>query len=79
MPGSDDASIDELAIAYGWMQRLGNDRAITEEWTIATLRRYRRHECPGWLQRREMLLRLQYLTTRVVLERRGTIDPPKTF
>jgi hypothetical protein len=73
MPESGDASIDELAVVYGWMQCLSNDQATAEQWTVDTVRRYRRHPCPGWLQRRDALLRLQYLTTRVVLERRGII------
>jgi hypothetical protein len=53
------------------MQRLSNDPATAEEWTVDTVRRYRRHQCPGWLQRRDIFLRLQYLTTQVVLQRRG--------
>lgn len=71
MPESGDASIDELTVVYGWMQRLGDDRATAEQWAVDIVLRYRRDQLPGWLQRREVLLRLQYLTTRVVLERRG--------
>ncbi len=73
MPERGDASIDELAVVYGWMQRLANDQATAEEWSVDTVLRYRRHQGPGWLQRLDALLRLQYLTTRVVLERRRII------
>jgi hypothetical protein len=68
-----DVSIDELAVVYGWMQRLSTDEATAEEWTLEALRRYHRHQYPEWLRRCNVLLRLQYLTARVVLERRRLI------
>ncbi len=68
-----DVPIDELAVVYGWMQRLSTDEATAEEWTREALRRYHRHQYPRWLQRCNVLLRLQYVTARVVLERRRLI------
>ncbi len=73
MASPGDESVDELAVVHGWMQRLANDQPTAEEWTAETVRRYRQEQCPAWLQRRDALLALQYLTTRVVLERRGLI------
>ena len=70
MSNPEDVPIDELAVVYGWMQRLSTDEATAEEWTLESLRRYHSRQCPEWLQRCNVLLRLQYLTARVVLERR---------
>ena len=68
-----DVPPDELAIVYGWMHRLSNDEAAAEEWAIEVMLRYRRQVGPRWLRRRDPLLRLQYLSAQVVLERRGTL------
>lgn len=74
VPG--DVPIDEVAVVYGWMQRLCNsDRAIAEDWTVEVMSRFRRGEGPPWLQSCDRLLRLHYFTAAVVLSH-GTWSGP---